>query len=219
VFANELGVLCESLGADSHAVMDVFCRDTKLNVSAAYLRPGFAFGGSCLPKDLRALLHRARHADADLPLLNTILPSNELHIRRAIDAIARTGRRRIGMVGLSFKSNTDDLRESPLVTVVEQLIGRGYDVRVFDAEVAMSRLVGRNREHIERTIPHITSLMSASLDDLVARSDLLVIGKRFDDIEATLDARPVPGQMVLDLARVWSGSVSELAGRPVMRIS
>jgi GDP-mannose 6-dehydrogenase len=219
VFANEIGVVCESLGADSQAVMDVFCRDTKLNVSPAYLRPGFAFGGSCLPKDLRAILYSARHADADVPVLNTILRSNELHVRRAVDAIVRSGLRRVGMVGLSFKANTDDLRESPLVTVVEQLIGRGYNMRVFDAEVNMSRVFGRNREYIDRTIPHITSLMSDSLDDLIATSELIVVGKRFEGIEAALERRPVPGQVLVDLARLWAGSVTHLAGRPIVRIN
>jgi len=219
VFANELGVLCESLGADSHAVMDVFCQDTKLNVSTAYLRPGFAFGGSCLPKDLRAVLYRARHADADLPMLDAIIRSNELHISRALKAITRSGKRRIGMVGLSFKSNTDDLRESPLVTVVEQLLGRGYQVRVFDAEVMMSRVFGRNKEFIDRTIPHITSLMTASLDDLIAESEVLVVGKRFDGFDVALERARVDEQIVVDLARVWPGSVSQVADRPVVRIN
>jgi len=219
VFANELGVLCESLGADSQAVMDVFCVDTKLNVSPAYLRPGFAFGGSCLPKDLRALLHYARHADADLPVLNAILPSNDIHLRRAFDAVAGSGCKRIGVVGLSFKPDTDDLRESPLVTLVEQLIGRGYMVRVFDAEVTMSRVFGRNREYIERTVPHITTLMTDSLEDLIATSELLVVGKRFPDLEATLERCPQETQVVLDVARLFKRSAACLGGRRIIRIS
>lgn len=218
VFANELGVLCERLGADSHTVMDVFCRDTKLNVSKAYLKPGFAFGGSCLPKDLRAMLYRARHADADLPALGALLRSNELHIQRAMDAIVSTGRRRVGVIGLSFKANTDDLRESPLVTLVEHLIGRGFDLRVFDRDVLVSQVFGRNREYIDRTVPHIASMVCESLDDLVAGSELIVVGKNFADFESVLERHPSPDQQLLDLARVWPGTTNVIAGRRVSRI-
>jgi len=218
VFANELGVLCEQLGADSHTVMDVFCRDTKLNISKAYLKPGFAFGGSCLPKDLRAMLYRARHADADLPALGALLRSNELHIQRAIDAIVATGCRRLGIIGLSFKSNTDDLRESPMVTLVEHLIGRGFDLKVFDHDVMMNQVFGRNREYIDRTVPHIATLVCDSLDELVASSDLIVVGKNVSDLETALAAHGRHDQQVLDLARVWPATTSVVAGRRVSRI-
>jgi GDP-mannose 6-dehydrogenase len=218
VFANELGVLCERVGADSHAVMEVFCRDTKLNISSAYLRPGFAFGGSCLPKDLRAMLYRARHADADLPALNALLRSNELHIQRAVDAVAATGERKIGIAGLSFKAHTDDLRESPLVTVVEQLIGRGFEVGVYDPDVALGEVFGRNREYIERTVPHIASLLCESLDRLVCDSRVIVVGKRFDDLEPTLQRHPIEGQVLLDLVRMWPATVHEVHGRSLARI-
>lgn len=218
VFANELGVLCERVGADSHAVMEVFCRDTKLNISPAYLKPGFAFGGSCLPKDLRAMLYRARHADADLPALNALLRSNELHVQRAVDAVAASGRRRIGVAGLSFKAHTDDLRESPLVTVVEQLIGRGFDLRVYDPDVAIGKVFGRNREYIDRTVPHIASLLCDSLDRLVCESQMIVVGKRFDEFEPTLQRHTVEGQVVLDLVRMWPATLHEVHGRALSRI-
>jgi GDP-mannose 6-dehydrogenase len=218
VFANELGVLCERVGADSHAVMDVFCRDTKLNISSAYLKPGFAFGGSCLPKDLRAMLYRARHADADLPTLTALLRSNELHIQRAVDAVAATGHRRIGIAGLSFKANTDDLRESPLVTLVEQLIGRGFDLRVYDPDVAIGKVFGRNREYIERSVPHIASLLCESVERLVEESQMIVVGKRFDDLESVFRRQPVEGQIVLDLVRMWPANIHELHGRSMTRI-
>ena len=218
VFANELGVLCERVGADSHAVMDVFCRDTKLNISRAYLKPGFAFGGSCLPKDLRAMLHRARHADAELPTLSALLRSNELHIQRASDAIVRSGRRRIGVVGLSFKAKTDDLRESPMVTLVEHLVGRGFQVQIFDSDVTMSQVFGRNREYIDRSIPHLASLLRDSLDDLVSDSELIVVGKHFDDLESAFQRHPMPDQQVLDLARLWSRSTRHVSGRAISRI-
>ena len=217
VFANEFGVLCERAGADSRQVMDVFCRDTKLNISTAYLRPGFAFGGSCLPKDLRALLHRARHTDADLPVFNSILRSNELHVGRAVEAIRRSGSSNVGVVGLSFKTATDNLRESPLVSLVEQLIGRGFRVRVYDPEVILSRLFGGNREYIDRTIPHITALMEESLPSLVANSDLIVVGKAADGLDAALQ-EPKPGQLVLDLIRRWDRQLARVSGRTILRI-
>lgn len=217
-FANEMGVLCEHLGADSHAVMDVFCEDTKLNISRAYLKPGFAFGGSCLPKDLRAIQHRARHADEDLPVLQSILRSNDLHIKRAADVVRRSGSRQIGMVGLSFKPETDDLRESPLVSLIELLIGRGLDVRVFDPEVALSRVMGGNRAFIDRTIPHITNLMCESLDDLVASTELVIVGKPTPGLNEVFDHVHRDGQVILDLARHWGRSIEHVAGRPIVRL-
>lgn len=217
-FANEIGVLCEHLGADSHAVMNVFCEDTKLNISTAYLKPGFAFGGSCLPKDLRAVLHRARHADEELPVLQSILRSNDLHIQRAADVVRRSGSRRIGMVGLSFKPETDDLRESPLVSLIELLIGRGLDVRVYDPEVTFSRVIGGNKAFIDRTIPHITNLMCESLDELVSSGDLIVVGKPTAGLDEAFNNVARNGQTILDLARHWNRQTERVAGRPIIRL-
>jgi GDP-mannose 6-dehydrogenase len=175
-FANEVGVLAKASHVDSHEVMDIFCRDRKLNISTAYLRPGFAFGGSCLPTDLRALLHSARRRDVDLPVLSAILPSNQEHIGRAYEMIRETGVRKVGLLGLSFKAGTDDLRESPLVAVVERLIGRGYDVRVYDPNVSFANLIGANRAYIEHEIPHIVSLMTESPEELIEHSEVLLLG-------------------------------------------
>src|SRR5438105_4132207 len=166
-FANEIGDLCEALGVDAHEVMQTFLLDRKLNISEAYLRPGFAFGGSCLPKDVRALTHVARRSDVPVPLLSSITPSNEHQIRRGIDRILRAGRRRVGVVGLAFKAGTDDLRESPMVTLVETLIGKGCTVRIYDPDVRTAALTGANRRYIEREIPHISSLMTDDLETLV----------------------------------------------------
>src|SRR2546429_4439251 len=153
--------------------MRVFLMDRKLNVSEAYLRPSYAFGGSCLPKDLRALMHAARTVDVSLPLLSAILPSNDGQIRRAVETVLETRKRRIGVVGLAFKPGTDDLRESPMVALIEALIGKGLDVRIFDPNVALARLVGAHRRYIDEDIPHIASLMSESLDVVVTHADLL----------------------------------------------
>src|SRR3989441_1875417 len=185
-FANEIGDVCAALGADAQEAMRLFLMDRKLNVSEAYLRPGFAFGGSCLPKDLRALVYAARAADVSLPLLSAILPSNEGQIRRAMEAVLETRKRRIGIVGLSFKPGTDDLRESPMVTLVEGLIGKGCDVRIFDPNVAVARLRGANRRYIEEEIPHIASLICESVETLVAHAEVLVIGNVSDEAARVL---------------------------------
>ncbi|MEV6860471.1 nucleotide sugar dehydrogenase [Streptosporangium subroseum] len=175
-FANELGAICAALGLDSHRVMDIFLADTKLNVSAAYLRPGFAFGGSCLPKDLRGLVYAARRADVAVPLLSHVLPSNEEHLRRAFDLVAVTGKRKIGLFGLSFKPGTDDLRESPLVELAERLLGKGYDLRIYDANVSLSRLIGANRDYIEGRLPHLGDLLSNSVEDVLDHAEVCVVG-------------------------------------------
>jgi GDP-mannose 6-dehydrogenase len=175
-FANEVGACCAALGLDSHAVMDVFVADRKLNISPAYLRPGFAFGGSCLPKDLRAVLHTARHADLSLPILEAILDSNAHQLARAYDMIAESGRRRVSMFGLAFKAGTDDLRESPLVELAERLLGRGFDLRIWDPQVTVSRLSGANREHVEARIPHLSCLLTTSLQEAVDHGDVVVLG-------------------------------------------
>lgn len=199
-FANEIGDLCEGLGADPQEVMRIFRLDKKLNVSDAYLTPGFAFGGSCLPKDLRAMLCASRTHAIDLPLLASILPSNEGQIRRAAESVLQWKRRRIGVVGLAFKPETDDLRESPMVTLVETLIGKGCDVRILDPNIVMARLRGANRQYIENEIPHIASLLCDSVDDLIEHADVLVIGATCADAARVLAAAR-PDQAVVDLTR------------------
>ncbi len=199
-FANELGAVCRVLGIDSHQMMDVFLADRKLNISTAYLRPGFAFGGSCLPKDLRGLVYAARRADVSLPLLSHVLPSNEEHLRRAFDLVAATGKRRIGLFGLSFKPGTDDLRESPLVELAERLLGKGYDLRIYDDNVAVSRLMGANREFIESRLPHLGDLLADSVDDVLAHADVLVVGCKDPAVLAALDA--AGDRTVIDLVRL-----------------
>ncbi|PYQ55314.1 MAG: GDP-mannose dehydrogenase [Acidobacteria bacterium] len=199
-FANEIADVCAAFGADAQEVMHTFLLDRKLSVSEAYLRPGFAFGGSCLPKDLRALLYAARTADVLPPLLGTILPSNEAQLRQAIDAVLATRKRRVGVVGLSFKEGTDDLRESPLVTLVEALIGKGCDVRIMDHTVSVARLVGANRRYIEEQIPHIASLMCEDVGKLLAHAEVVVIGKLGEESALALSGVG-PHHVVVDLTR------------------
>jgi GDP-mannose 6-dehydrogenase len=199
-FANEVADACDALGADALEVMRIFLLDRKLNVSDAYLRPGFAFGGSCLPKDLRALLYGARGADLTLPVLSAILPSNEGQVRRAVEAVLRTQKRRIGVVGLSFKPGTDDLRESPMVSLVETLIGKGCEVRILDGNVALGRLVGANRRYIEQEIPHISALMCDDVETLLRHAQVLVIGNAGPEAARVLAAAE-PVHTVIDLTR------------------
>lgn len=199
-FANEIADVCEALGADAQQVMQVFLADRKLSVSEAYLRPGFAFGGSCLPKDVRALLYGARSADVLPPVLGAILASNDAQVRRGVEAVLATGRRRVGVVGLAFKDGTDDLRESPLVTLVENLIGKGCDVRVLDRNVSVSRLVGANRRYIEEQIPHIASLLCDDAGELLAHAEVLVIGNAGEQAAQVL-ASARAEQVVVDLTR------------------
>jgi len=181
-FANEIGNIAKACGVDGREVMDVVCQDHKLNLSRYYLRPGFAFGGSCLPKDVRALTYRAGQMDVEHPLLAAIMPSNRVQVKRAYDMIAHHGKRKVGLLGLSFKAGTDDLRESPLVELAEMLIGKGYDLRIFDSNVEYARVFGTNKEYIESKIPHVSSLLCQELDEVVGESDVLIIGngdKRF----------------------------------------
>ena len=198
-FANEIGMICRELGVDSHRVMEVFCRDTKLNLSPYYLKPGFAFGGSCLPKDLRALTHKAKEMDVNAPMLNSILVSNQFQIERAVELALRTGRKRVGVLGLSFKPNTDDLRESPIVTVVERLIGKGLKLAIYDRDVELARLFGANKEFIENEIPHISSLMRKELQEVVEFAELILIAKRDEEF---LAATNLNGRAVIDLVRM-----------------
>ena len=177
-FANEVGALSEKLGIPSHEVMSTLCQDTKLNISPAYLKPGFAFGGSCLPKDLRALIYRIHALDLKLPLLESALPSNEQHLKRAIDAVLDLDSQKIGVIGLAFKEDTDDLRESPVVTLLEQLIGKGRQVRVFDPHIRMDAIYGSNKNFILQTIPHISRLLAPSLDQVLDWADHLVLAQK-----------------------------------------
>jgi GDP-mannose 6-dehydrogenase len=198
-FANEIGRLCQALEVDTHEVMDLVCRDTHLNISPAYLKPGFAFGGSCLPKDLMGILYSAKMKDVELPMLSHILPSNQIHIEHAVDTVLLTGRRSIGMVGLSFKGGTDDLRESPNVIMAEKFIGKGMDLKVYDPHVSLSRLLGANRQYIENTIPHIASLMCESPIELIETSRALVIGQNDKQFIETLYKNGREDHFVLDL--------------------
>jgi GDP-mannose 6-dehydrogenase len=200
-FANEIGNLCKRVGVDSHELMDIFCRDDKLNISPTYLRPGFAFGGSCLPKDVRAIQYRARELDLETPVLSSILPSNRLQVDHAITQILETGRRRVGLLGFSFKDGTDDLRESPMVTLAEALIGKGLSLRIYDRHVALARLVGANKDYIEQQISHLSSLMVPTLDQVLDESDVIVIGTRSEEFADAL-MRLRPEQIAIDLVRL-----------------
>lgn len=200
-FANEIGNLCKSLGVDSHDVMDIFCKDDQLNLSPYYLKPGFAFGGSCLPKDVRALQYRAKELDVDMPVISSILPSNKLQIETAFEQVLETGKTNIGLLGFSFKAGTDDLRESPLVTLAEALIGKGLKLRIYDKNVSLARLVGANKEYIDNRIPHLSSLLCDTIDEVVDHSELLIVGNKAAEFGDALH-RTRPEQIVLDLVRV-----------------
>ncbi len=204
-FTNEIGTLCKIMGLDSHTVMEIFCRDHKLNISPLYLKPAFAFGGSCLPKDLQALNYLAKEKDAETPLLRSILRSNELHIQRALDFIMNKGKRHIGILGLSFKSGTDDLRESPMIELVERLIGKGYTLSIFDGTVNLAKLFGANKRFIEEKIPHIVSLMVNDMLEVFDRSEVIVIGNRSREfVKAKNFLRR--GQILIDLVRIFNGN-------------
>lgn len=199
-FANEMGDICTALGVDSQEVMRIFRMDKKLNVSEAYLRPGFAFGGSCLPKDLRTLVHAAHHADVSIPVISSMMPSNDAHVLNALDSILKTKKRRVGIVGLSFKPGTDDLRESPLVALAEMLIGKGCDVRILDKNVSIARLIGANRRYIEEEIPHISSLMCENLGSLLNHAQVLVIGNDSEEASRAMEEMDQTHHLV-DLTR------------------
>jgi GDP-mannose 6-dehydrogenase len=200
-FANEIGNICKSVSVDSHEVMKIFCQDKKLNISPAYLLPGFAFGGSCLPKDLRALAYKARMNDLQLPILNAVLPSNELQISKGLELIKEKGNRRIGILGFSFKAGTDDLRESPMIEVIEHLIGKGYDLRIFDRNVNLASLFGANRDFILNRIPHISRLMVQGIDAILNHAQTIVIGNKDPEFQGVLD-RLCEGQCLVDFARI-----------------
>jgi len=200
-FANEIGTFCKKAGVDTESVFRIFTADARLNTSAAYLLPGFAFGGSCLPKDVRALTYRAKEMDLHLPVMESILPSNREHIERAAEAVLRCGKRKVGVLGLSFKSGTDDLRESPLIQLVKRLLGEGCDVQIWDKNVSLGKLVGANRRYLEEVIPHISSLLIPEMKSVIASSEVVVIGTREAD-SATLDSCLRENQNVIDLVNL-----------------
>jgi GDP-mannose 6-dehydrogenase len=201
-FANEIGRLSQALGIDSHEVMRLVCADTQLNISSAYLKPGFAFGGSCLPKDLRAISTIARQHDVILPMLSSLLASNLVHIDHAVDKILKLGRPKVGMLGLSFKTGTDDMRESPLVMVAKRLIGEGCELRIFDPEVQLSRLIGANRSYIDANIAHVGSLLCATIEEMIDPSEVIMVGLQQSTLNEALQARVRPDQHLIDLVNL-----------------
>jgi GDP-mannose 6-dehydrogenase len=203
-FANEIGNLCKSFGIDAHAVMNIFCQDRKLNISSAYLLPGFAFGGSCLPKDLRALSYQAKMHDLHLPILTSILPSNEMQITRGLQLIMEKGHTRVGVLGFSFKAGTDDLRESPMIEIIERLIGKGYDLRIYDKNVNIASLVGANRDFILNHIPHISKLMVGDIDAVLNHAQTVVIGTKDPDFKRVPEQLR-EGQLLVDFVRIIEG--------------
>jgi len=200
-FANEIGNVCKRVGIDSHEVMSIFCKDEKLNLSSYYMKPGFAFGGSCLPKDVRALQYRAKEVDLDMPVIQSILASNQLQIQHAIDEIVDTGKKRVGLLGFSFKAGTDDLRESPIVILAEALLGKGYSLCIYDRNVSIARLVGANKDYINKQIPHLSSLLTEDIDEVLDQSDVIVVGNLAPEFSDALK-RTRKDQIILDLVRV-----------------
>jgi GDP-mannose 6-dehydrogenase len=207
-FANEIGNICKGLEIDSHEVMRVFCEDKKLNLSSYYLKPGFAFGGSCLPKDLRALQYKAKESDVEVPVLAAALASNRRQIERAVEMVLATGKRKVGVLGFSFKAGTDDLRESPMVALIETLIGKGLQLALYDRDVSLARLFGANKEYIEREIPHVAQLMRESVAEVLEASDVIVIGNKSEEFRA-IDDELRDGQIVIDLVRLFEGRTSD----------
>ena len=200
-FANEIGNICKAVGIDGHKVMEIFCQDTKLNLSPYYMKPGFAFGGSCLPKDVRALTYKARSLDLDLPLLNSILPSNQRQVEKGIKMIVDKGARKVRILGFSFKAGTDDLRESPLVDVIEYLLGKGYELKLYDKNVNLAALTGANQDYILNHIPHISKLMVSNMQDVLDFADTIVIGNGAAEFKTVPDSLK-PHQHIVDLVRI-----------------
>lgn len=201
-FANEIGNICKELSCDSHKVMEIFCKDNKLNLSPYYLKPGFAFGGSCLPKDLRAITYKSKMLDLDTPVLSAILPSNRKQIEKVVRKLYEYKGRPIGFLGLSFKHGTDDLRESPIVEVIETMIGKGFTVSIYDKYVSIAKLVGSNKEYIEKEIPHISSLMCSSAGELIRKSAVIIVGNHSDEFEDALKSEVTADHVVIDLVRI-----------------
>ena len=200
-FANEIGNICKELQVDSHVVMDLVAKDTKLNLSPYYLKPGFAFGGSCLPKDVRGLNYCAKNLDVKVPLLNSLMISNEEQVKRAYEMVHKTGKRRIGVLGFAFKDNTDDLRESPVLSLIETLIGKGFDLSLYDSNVLLSKLLGKNKEFLFHKIPHITKLLKENVEEVVAQSEVLLIGNKSSSFNPVLKSVS-PAKIIIDLVRL-----------------
>jgi len=207
-FANEIGNLCKAVSVDAHKAMEIFCLDRKLNISPAYLSPGFAFGGSCLPKDLRALAYAAKSHDLELPILGSILRSNELQVMRGLQLIMQQGQTRVGVLGFSFKAGTDDLRESPMIEIIERLSGKGYDIRIYDRNVQLAKLVGANRDFILNRIPHIARMMVDSVDGVLAHGQTIVIGNEDSEFKS-VPARLRDGQAVVEFCRLFEPGAAE----------
>lgn len=201
VFANEIGNICKENSVDGHVVMDIVAKDTKLNLSPYYLKPGFAFGGSCLPKDVRGLTHIAKGLDLKTPLLSSLLKSNSYQIERGLDLIYKTNKKKIGFLGFAFKSGTDDMRESPLVEVIETLIGKGYSLKVYDSNVHLSSLLGKNKEYINSHIPHIYKLLKEDISEVIENSDVIVIGNKAKEFSSIIDSIP-KDKIIIDLVRI-----------------
>ena len=208
-FGNEIGNLCKSMGIDSHRVMEIFCKDTRLNLSPYYLKPGFAFGGSCLPKDLRAITYQAKRNDVEVPLLSSLIPSNDRQIQHAFRLVRNSGCTKIGVLGLSFKAGTDDVRESPIVILIEMLIGKGYTVTIYDEEVSLAKLYGANKRYLDETIPHVTSLMESSVSKVLDKSDLVIVSKKTDYFKKEIEGLG-KDIFVVDLVRIFG----DYKGRP-----
>jgi GDP-mannose 6-dehydrogenase len=208
-FANEIGNVCKEAGIDSHKVMEIFCQDTKLNLSPYYLKPGFAFGGSCLPKDLKAMIFEARHLEVEVPVLSAVLESNQRQIQKLINKLTQYKGRSLGFLGLSFKGGTDDLRSSPIVEVVESMLGKGFDITIHDRHVSLAKLMGANKEYIEKEIPHLSRLMCATAKELVEQCEVIVVNHRDESFKQALQ-HTRPGQVIIDLVRIvdsnpWDG--------------
>jgi GDP-mannose 6-dehydrogenase len=202
-FANEVGALSVEFGIDSHQLMEIFKSDRRLNISEAYLTPGFCFGGSCLPKDLRALVHRARGSHVDVPILESVLDSNEAHFRRSYELLTANGRRRVGLLGLAFKPGTDELRESPYVELAERLIGKGYDLRIYDPSIHLPSLTGSNRDYIEEHLPHLKQLLTETAEEVVDHAETCIVASKDDEVGRAL--ADVEGRMIIDLVRLPNG--------------
>ena len=207
-FANEIGNVCKELGVDGHVVMDIVSKDTKLNLSPYYMKPGFAFGGSCLPKDVRGLNYRAKVLDLKTPLLNSLLESNDYQVQRGMQLIAQTGKKRVGFLGFAFKAGTDDMRESPMVTLIEMLIGKGYQLSLYDANVLLSKLMGKNKDYLIAHIPHITRLLRASVEQVIEESEVIVIGNKSEEFKEIFRLAS-PEQTIIDLVRIDKTKTSE----------
>ncbi len=213
-FANEIGAICNSLDIDSHSLVDIFLSDTKLNISKAYLTPGFAFGGSCLPKDVRALTHMAARHSVSTPLIDSLIHSNEVHIRRALELVLASGCHTVTLFGLSFKTGTDDLRESPFVELAERLVGKGYHLRIHDTNVSCSRLIGSNAAYVDRHLPHLADLLIEDMDAALHHGELLILATKSPAVHQLLTRRS-PSQILLDLVRLPSAET--LRGQPTYK--